>query len=745
MVVFLYKDSYKIRSMMSIKEAEISSTQLSLLETFPSAAAILNNSGDIIIANTEWEQKSTTGFFIDTPIGRNFFEHCSQAVEAGSDDALMLVIGLRRVLDRETTSFQSTCSARNQHKGEWYRVNIKPYEESGAILFIEDITESISAVHDLRDSQEKYRQQFDYSINGIIIGTPEGKVLDANPAACKILGYTLQELKEGGRRLIMNEDDPINKKASKEREKKSVFVGEKKYLHKSGKEISAMVSSVIYRDKDRGLTTINSFWDVTREKKIQKKLENEQKFTRTAIASIPGTFYVLDAEGAFLDWNEAFQEELGYDREDMLQMKPTDFFVEDDRELIRQKLEEVVEKGRAETVGRVVTKLGAVRHHKLNVRSFTNDNATYIVGTGMDITELVETKTANNRHYELMSQLFENAPLGIVMIDHNNQISRVNNGFKELFGYTSEDVIGLNVNDLVTTDEIREEADNISKEAFSGTISQMESYRYTKSGKKVPVLISSVPVSTGGEVTAVYGIYADLTPQKELEKQITNLLSSEREARQKAQKSLKEKEILLQEVHHRVKNNLAVMAGLLDLQLLEEDDQVVFKKLSEVQSRIFSIAKIHETLYQEKNMVHIRFNRYLKSFIKFLPQQGFNNEIISKLNVNCEETTLNLNQAVPAGLIINELINVLLPDSGNGALVLDLSSDNDTVLIQLSGEDLKTQKFSDNIDSEQFQYKLVSILASQLHGKIEVDTEKKCVSVQFSRNEMKGSSNAFLH
>jgi len=717
---------------------------MGLLNLYPSAAAILNDSGDIVITNKEWDQEISAGFFMNCPLDENFFEHCICAAEAGSDDALKLIINLRKVLDRETESIQATFSNRNKENKKWYRVNIRPFESEGAILFIENISDNIQAVRELRDSREKYRQQFNHSVNGIIIGTPEGEIIDANPSACNMLGYTLQELKEGGHSLIMDDKHPLNAKAAKVREEYSVFEGEKCYLHKSGREITIMMSSVIFRDKDRGLTTINSFRDITKEKEIQKKLRGEQEFTRTAIDSIPGTFYVLDTEGTFLQWNEAFQHDLGYSDEDMQSLKPNDFFVEDDRELIAGKIKSTIEKGSAETVARVMTKKGDIRHYKLNARSFKKEDSIYVVGTGMDITELLQAKSESDINFRLRDQLFENSPLGIVKINHDSKISRVNNGFRNMFGYKSEDVIGMNINDLVSGPENRKQADEISKQAFKGIATNIESVRYTKDGKELPVLLSTVPVTNGNEVIAVYGIYVDLTAQKRLERQITDLLNREREAYGRVQKSLEEKDILLQEVHHRVKNNLAVIAGLIDLQILEETDGNVFKKLSEVQSRVFSIAKIHETLYQEKNIVHINFNSYLKSYLKFLPQQGFKNEIISDVRLKCDETVLNINQAVPAGLMINELINLLVPEAGIENLMIALKSKKEDVAISLSGDGLKVRNFKQNMESEKFQFKLVEIILAQLNGRLEIDTSNDKVTVCFVKNESKGSSNAFF-
>src|SRR5690625_5632871 len=80
------------------------------------------------------------------------------------------------------------------------------------------------------------------------------------------------------------------------------------------------------------------------------------------------------------------------------------------------------------------------------------------------------------------------------------------------------------------------------------------------------------------------------------------------------QRTIAEKDTLLQEIHHRVKNNLAVVVSLLDLQILQEENREVTEKLSEVSSRIHAIAEIHESLYQARSIVRVDFGQYLKSF-----------------------------------------------------------------------------------------------------------------------------------
>jgi len=203
-----------------------------------------------------------------------------------------------------------------------------------------------------------------------------------------------------------------------------------------------------------------------------------------------------------------------------------------------------------------------------------------------------------------MSQLFENSPLAMVMIGSGGFVQKVNDSFISLFGYGEEEILDKNVNKLITSEQNLAESLKVNRQAFEGIADTQETTRLTKSRQKIPVLVNTVPIIYDKKVIAVYGIYVDLREQKQLE---INL-----------QQSVQEKDILLQEVHHRVKNNLAIIAGLIDLQMINEQEPKVVSKLREVHSRIFSIAKIHETLYQQEDVVLIDFVQYLHSVIDSL-------------------------------------------------------------------------------------------------------------------------------
>lgn len=124
------------------------------------------------------------------------------------------------------------------------------------------------------------------------------------------------------------------------------------------------------------------------------------------------------------------------------------------------------------------------------------------------------------------------------------------------------------------------------------------------------------------------------------------------------ERSLAEKETLLNEVHHRVKNNLAIISGLLELEIMGIENPQLSKHLSSTQSRIKSIAKIHELLYKNESLSHVNFDKYLESMMDSNNMTSGNpHTIISEFAL--QQVVLNINQAIPAGILLNEIIDCL--------------------------------------------------------------------------------------
>ena len=173
---------------------------------------------------------------------------------------------------------------------------------------------------------------------------------------------------------------------------------------------------------------------------------------------------------------------------------------------------------------------------------------------------------------------------------------------------------------------------------------------------------------------AVLNILDDLGVEKEnLQRTQTNLVASEHEIRL----SLREKEVLLQEVHHRVKNNLQVISSLINMQARRLDPGIAREALEECKTRVQAIALIHETLYQSKDYSRVAFAEYARNLVAnvFLAT-GVSPAAVS-LEMEMGNVTLAVDRAIPCGLILNELITNALkhafPEGRRGTVHVGLT------------------------------------------------------------------------
>jgi PAS domain S-box-containing protein len=203
---------------------------------------------------------------------------------------------------------------------------------------------------------------------------------------------------------------------------------------------------------------------------------------------------------------------------------------------------------------------------------------------------------------------------------------------------------------------------------------------------------------------------ADLIEQKRIEAQLTA--------------SLCEKEVLLKEIHHRVKNNLQVVASLLYLQSDSFDDPQLLAQFQESQHRIRSMALIHETLYQARDLAHLDFAQYVQALAAYLMHSYTVDEARITLQMHTHEVWLDIDAAVPCGLILNELVSNSLkhafPDGRPGEIHLDLRSEPGLTTLRVRDTGVG---FPDGLDvrqTESLGLQLVCMLTEQLGGTIDL-------------------------
>jgi PAS domain S-box-containing protein len=209
-------------------------------------------------------------------------------------------------------------------------------------------------------------------------------------------------------------------------------------------------------------------------------------------------------------------------------------------------------------------------------------------------------------------------------------------------------------------------------------------------------------------------IFADITDRKRTEEQLRS--------------SLAEKEVLLKEIHHRVKNNLAVIAGILSLQAEVNGDKRTAEILTECRARVKAMAQIHTQLYQSKNFAQIDFGSYLNR----LAADIFDNYRADHTDITFRsgnsEIALAIDQAIPLCLILNELITNSLkhafPNGSKGGIAVDLSRSDGHVILTVSDDGVGFPNDVDFRNTESLGMQLVVMLVEQIDGTIEMSRDK---------------------
>ncbi|HAG82043.1 MAG TPA: hypothetical protein DCL61_12960 [Cyanobacteria bacterium UBA12227] len=233
--------------------------------------------------------------------------------------------------------------------------------------------------------------------------------------------------------------------------------------------------------------------------------------------------------------------------------------------------------------------------------------------------------------------------------------------------------------------------------------------------------------------------------QGELHQQLQIQLQERQQAEEQIKIALREKEILLQEIHHRVKNNLQIISSLLDLQSMQIQDRDTLELFRESQNRIKAMALIHQELYQSENLSRVNFSDYIENLShQLIATYAFNpGDIILQLNL--DKVSLNLDTAIPCGLIINELIANALKHgcsiNTKARIWLELKLDNNQMILVVGNDAINSCQPLDLSTKKSLGLQLVKALVEQLEGEIEI--EQNCgtvfkIKIKFTPNEQLG-------
>lgn len=351
-----------------------------------------------------------------------------------------------------------------------------------------------------------------------------------------------------------------------------------------------------------------------------------------------------------------------------------------------------------------------------------------------------EAEKRYSQRLQLYIESLEQATECIIIANAKHEILFANHAIEAVHGLTptgavGQDVVTALINDAAQRGVVIRALDNTGR--FEGEIAGPP----TAPDRTTEVTIARVQDSILSE-SALVSISRDITHRKQTEAELTDYrknleslvaersvalqreISEHKEARSELASSLMEKELLLKEVHHRVKNNMQVISSLLNMQADAQDDVVLVSLLGESQQRIKSMSLIHESLYQSDNLLEINFEDYIRTLATGLCRFYSIPGVEVQLEVLVDQVALELDTAVPCGLIINELISNALKHGFKAgqarAAVIDVQfvKDRDWYRLKISDNGCGLPQDFDPKQSGSMGMEIVDILTQQLEGRL---------------------------
>ncbi len=327
-----------------------------------------------------------------------------------------------------------------------------------------------------------------------------------------------------------------------------------------------------------------------------------------------------------------------------------------------------------------------------------------------DVAELKSMEAALIQSEERYRTAIESSNDGVTIGQGDIRVY-ANRKFLEIFGYDRlDEAVGQSVLSAVHPDD-RDRIEEINRRRQAGepAPSRYEFKGVKKDGTAIYLEVSVARITYGGQPAALTYL-RDITERRKIEEQIRT--------------SLKEKEVLLKEVHHRVKNNLQVVSSLLFLQSQTVKDDDTRRLLEESRNRVKSMAFIHKQLYQSTNVAQIDFSPYVRNLTRNLLDSYKTNGNGIALDVHVEDVFLALDTAIPCGLIINELVSNALKhafSSGSeGRISVDLRREGEKYVLVVSDNGVGLPGEIDVLNSETLGLQLVSALVAQIEGRLEL-------------------------
>lgn len=575
------------------------------------------------------------------------------------------------------------------------------------------------------------------------------RFIDVNNAAIEQYGYSLKEFLNMSITDIRSESEVKRllsyiKTTGSSPSDTHKQAGAWKHLKKDGTSIEVDIVRTTVNIGGR-IAHLALIKDVTEQRRAERDLIRSEKQFRTLVESMIEGILQVNNDDSIEYANNQFCEMTGYSREELIGRKAPELLLSNQEQ--RRKMSKISDdrkQGKSYHYEiEVRKKSGEMVYHLISGTPLYGENGeiTGSMGIHSDITERkqleqeqLRVRVAEAINKELQKEIAARKEIEsklrdtqnftgsiiassldmIIACDKKSAIYLFNKAAENAFGYSFEEIKGKHVDVLYSNrsqhNYVREQLEQTG--VFSGEINNVR-----KNGEIfISYLSASMIRNEDGEVFGFMGVSRDVTETKLAEEKLIN--------------SVKEKEVLLREVHHRVKNNLQVISSILNLQSsgVRKNKKMV-ELINNSQNRIKTMSYIHECLYKSADLSQIKFSDYVTNLSNNLMQTYHRKNCVIKLNVKVnKEVELPLDRAISCGLIINELLTNSLKyaftDRLTGRINVIISEKEGIIKMNLSDDGVGFKNEFDLASTNTLGLQLVTTLVEQLRGKITVKEKR---------------------
>ncbi len=610
-----------------------------------------------------------------------------------------------------------------------YGFLIKPVGKNDLYTAIETALLRSTMESQLRESEEKYRTIIETIEDGYYEVDLQGNFKFANDTFCALHGTPRDELIGSNYRQYLDEENAkkayqiFNNVYSTKIPKRSLDWeiitkdGSRRFIEYS---ISLITNSSDTIDGFRGIVR-----DITDRKRIEHALLESEATARALINAPTDTVILIDRMGIIHDASETTTKNLGGNAVQIIGLNIYSMFKAEIAEMRRAQANKVFDSGKPV---RFEEEREGVWFDTVVYPIF--DEFGKVPKVAVIAREITEQKLSDNALRESEEKyrlLADNVTDVIWIMDMDFNFTYISPSVERLSGYTVEDLKNLSLKDIQSPEELEKARVYIERDLASDRAGQLDRFSYRIMEHKLfrrdgtPIWVEDKTTflrDKEGKPIGILGITRDITRRKEAEEKI--------------KASLSEKDNLLKEIHHRVKNNLQIISSMLRLQESKIKDDGLIKIFMDSRNRIRSMALIHERLYKSDNIASIDFAEYINLIVTELHQTYSYKPGKIMLEINVDKIFLGIDQAIPCGLIISELVSNAIKYafprelSKNGKISITFNKKGKRT-IQLVVEDDGTG-IPDDVDIKKVDslgLQMVNLLAEkQLKGKLNLNRER---------------------